>query len=129
MDMTRLKSDSCVFTNKDRTLIILMYVDDLLIMGQDSERARFIDKLRREKFTLKHITTLTTPTSLTFVGKETKLNKDNTIDVKYTDDYYNSIFNLTELGPNSNALSTTGTEPPLLKGDEEPTTDNTAEDI
>jgi len=45
-NMTRLKSDQCIYVSKDGTLIIAIYVDDLLIISKDMDKINKVkDKL------------------------------------------------------------------------------------
>eukprot|EP00971_Amphidinium_carterae_P220326 4373725-Amphidinium_carterae.2 len=53
--MSQLKSDACVFYNQSESMFFLSYVDDLLIIGEESEVNGFITNIS-SVFNLKHTT-------------------------------------------------------------------------
>eukprot|EP00971_Amphidinium_carterae_P118583 2349425-Amphidinium_carterae.1 len=56
--MSQLKSDACVFQNSSDSMFTLSYVDDLLIIGEESDVNAFLQALEKV-FNLKHTTHLT----------------------------------------------------------------------
>eukprot|EP00971_Amphidinium_carterae_P148079 2934746-Amphidinium_carterae.1 len=46
--MSQLKSDACVFKNQPESMFILSYVDDLLIIGEESEVSDFITNVSKK---------------------------------------------------------------------------------
>eukprot|EP00971_Amphidinium_carterae_P253977 5042047-Amphidinium_carterae.1 len=74
MGFNRLKGDACIFANKQSSIYLMAYVDDLL-----------------QHLELKHTTQLTRSTSLEFLGKTIKLQDDGSIQLFFTPEYYKKI--------------------------------------
>ena len=67
LGLRKNKADPCIFMGEK--LLVMTYVDDLLIVGEQQERESFIAKLSAH-FPLKHQMKLDAQTSLTLLGQE-----------------------------------------------------------
>eukprot|EP00971_Amphidinium_carterae_P348523 6490539-Amphidinium_carterae.1 len=70
MGLKRLKSDACIFANKQSSVYLMAYVDDLLVVG-DTVTQQFLQQFQqhfKRDLELKHTTQLTRSTSLEFLG-------------------------------------------------------------
>ena len=85
-----MKTDCCLYRNHNHTMYLLVYVDDLLMVGQPSTTDQFLHKLQRQ-LDLKHIKHLTTFMPLTFLGRQIHLHMDNTISLSMTKEYYHQL--------------------------------------
>eukprot|EP00971_Amphidinium_carterae_P340111 6478290-Amphidinium_carterae.1 len=66
MGFNRLKSDACIFANKQSSIYLMAYVDDLLVVGDNMATQRFLQQFQQH-LELKHTTQLTRSTSLEFL--------------------------------------------------------------
>ena len=73
-----MKSDPCAFTGFHSSghinLIVMAYVDDLVIAGEDHAVRKFIQDIQ-EIFSLKHVEYLTTDHPVEFLGRIIKVKK------------------------------------------------------
>ena len=65
--LRQCKADRCLWTAPG--LGVLIYVDDLLLVGETKRIQQFISTLKAT-FTLKHVTTLSKDQDVRFLGKE-----------------------------------------------------------
>eukprot|EP00971_Amphidinium_carterae_P107345 2126690-Amphidinium_carterae.1 len=90
LGFTRLKSDACVFANKQSSIYLMAYVDDLLVVG-DNVATKLLLKQFQQHLELKHTTQLTRPTPLEFLGKTIELMDNETINLSFSTQYFNKI--------------------------------------
>jgi len=50
VSLKRLKSDPCIYKSEDGTLIVSIYVDDILIMSKDNEKITQVKKMLNSRF-------------------------------------------------------------------------------
>eukprot|EP00971_Amphidinium_carterae_P073977 1462639-Amphidinium_carterae.1 len=94
----------------------MVYVDDLLLLGEDDKIKEFLDSLRQQ-LDLKHVTKLERGQPLVFLGRQIEYYGDH-IALSMTKDYYNNLLGLYNIKENTNSLSTTGTKrPPITTGE------------
>eukprot|EP00971_Amphidinium_carterae_P129663 2568451-Amphidinium_carterae.1 len=67
----------------------MVYVDDLLILGEDDKIKEFLEQLRAQ-LDLKHVTKLEQGQPLVFLGRQIEYFGDH-IALSMTKDYYNSL--------------------------------------
>eukprot|EP00971_Amphidinium_carterae_P317482 6311709-Amphidinium_carterae.1 len=84
--MSQLKSDACVFKNSSDSMFILSYVDDLLIIGEESEVNAFLTALEKV-FNLKHTTHLTNGTWIHFLGRKIHRRSDSVIEISMMESF------------------------------------------
>eukprot|EP00971_Amphidinium_carterae_P021051 415347-Amphidinium_carterae.1 len=106
-----LRSDQCVYKNNDIT--VMVYVDDLLLIGEDDKIKEFIQRLESQ-LQLKHVAKLQRDQPLVFLGRQIEYFNDH-IALSMTQDYYDSLLKLYNIKENTNSLSTTGTKRPPIK--------------
>eukprot|EP00971_Amphidinium_carterae_P209409 4153873-Amphidinium_carterae.1 len=63
MGFNRLKSDACIFANKHSSIYLMVYVDDLLVVGDTMATQQFLQPFQQH-LELKRTTQLTRSTSL-----------------------------------------------------------------
>ena len=86
------KADSRIFMGEK--LLVMTYVDDLLIVGEQQEQESFIAKLSAH-FPLKHKTKLDAKTPLTFLGKTLEHKaSEHSINLHLPASYYMKLFKL-----------------------------------
>ena len=68
LGLTRLKTESNVYRNKAGTAYIMVYVDDLLFIGEQSEINILFDKIMKQVL-LRPTGELTTGNTITFLGR------------------------------------------------------------
>eukprot|EP00971_Amphidinium_carterae_P228299 4528345-Amphidinium_carterae.1 len=88
MGFNRLKSDACIFANKQSSTYLMAYVDDLLVVGDTMRTQQFLHQFQQH-LELRHTTQLTKSTSLEFLGKTIELQEDGSIQLFFTLEYYN----------------------------------------
>eukprot|EP00971_Amphidinium_carterae_P190407 3778800-Amphidinium_carterae.1 len=94
----------------------MVYVDDLLLLGDDDKIKDFLQRLQGH-LQLKHVTKLERGQPLVFLGRQIEYINDH-IALSMTKDYYNSLLFLCNIKENTNSLSTTGTKrPPITTGE------------
>ena len=69
---------------------VLVYVDDLLVVGEATKIDHFIKTLKAT-FTLKHVTTLSRTQDLRFLGKQLQLHEDNSISISLEPSHYENM--------------------------------------
>ena len=78
LNLSQMKSDPCTFTGLDSSshinLIVMAYVDDLVITGEDHAVQKFIQDTQ-ETFSLKHVEHLTPDHPVEFLGRIIKVKK------------------------------------------------------
>eukprot|EP00971_Amphidinium_carterae_P167140 3311792-Amphidinium_carterae.1 len=84
--MTQLKSDACVFKNHSESMFILSYVDDLLIIGEESEVSAFIANISKV-FNLKHTTHLSSGTWIHLLGRKIHRRSESVIEISMMDNF------------------------------------------
>ena len=77
-NLRQCKADRCLWTTPG--LGVLIYVDDLLLVGETTKIQQFIATLKAT-FTLKHVTTLSKEQDIRFLGKRLQLHDDNSISI------------------------------------------------
>eukprot|EP00971_Amphidinium_carterae_P329634 6462225-Amphidinium_carterae.1 len=93
----------------------MVYVDDLLLIGDDDKIKTFLQKLESQ-LQLKHITKLQRDQTLVFLGRPIEYYNDH-IAYSMTKDY-TSLLSLYNIKENTNSPSTTGTKrPPITMGE------------
>eukprot|EP00971_Amphidinium_carterae_P239099 4746561-Amphidinium_carterae.2 len=94
----------------------MVYVDDLLLIGDDDKIKTFLQKLESQ-LQLKHITKLQRDQPLVCLGRHIEYYNDP-IALNMTKEYYTSLMSLYNIKENTNSLSTTGTKrPPITTGE------------
>eukprot|EP00971_Amphidinium_carterae_P011383 224201-Amphidinium_carterae.1 len=86
----------------------MVYVDDLLLIGPDSEIQRFLKTLA-EVLQLKHVTKIQSDTPLIFLGRQLEY-YNNCIVMNMTKEYYSTFVQLYNTKESTNSLATTGNE-------------------
>eukprot|EP00971_Amphidinium_carterae_P283333 5624950-Amphidinium_carterae.2 len=86
MGFNRLKSDACIFANKQSSIYLMAYVDDLLVVGDTMATQQFLQQFQQH-LELTHTTQLTRSTSLEFLGKTIELQDDGTIQLFFSAEY------------------------------------------
>ena len=85
----------------------LVYVDDLLLVGETTKTEDFVTTLKAT-FTLKHVTTLSRTTDVRFLGKRLQLREDNSISISLEPSYYENMLRPYHLdGKNAKTVTTT----------------------
>eukprot|EP00971_Amphidinium_carterae_P266766 5291601-Amphidinium_carterae.1 len=103
-----------LYRNDDIT--VMVYVDDLLILGEDDKIKEFLQRLQGQ-LDLKHITKLERGQPLVCLGRQID-SYNGHIALSMTKEYYNSLLSLYNIKENTNSLSTTGTKrPPITTGE------------
>eukprot|EP00971_Amphidinium_carterae_P252288 5008788-Amphidinium_carterae.1 len=90
MGFNRLKSDACIFANKQSSIYLMAYVDDLFVVGDTMATQQCLQQFQQH-FELKHTIQLTRSTSLEFLRKTIELQDDGTIQLFFLTEYYNKI--------------------------------------
>eukprot|EP00971_Amphidinium_carterae_P260718 5172389-Amphidinium_carterae.3 len=108
LGLRQLRSDQCVYRSDDIT--VMVYVDDLLLIGDDYKIKTFLQSLEKE-LQLKHVTKLQRDQPLVFLGRQIEYYGDH-IALSMTQDYYKSLLAIYSVKENTNSLSTTGTKRP-----------------
>ena len=99
------KADPCIFMGEK--LLVMTYVDDLLMVGEQQEQESFITKLSAH-FPLKHQTKLDAQTPLTFLGKTLEYKaSEHSINLHLPPSYYMKLFKMYGM-ENAKTTSTTG---------------------
>eukprot|EP00971_Amphidinium_carterae_P072111 1426261-Amphidinium_carterae.1 len=94
----------------------MVYVDDLLLLGEDDMINAFLQRLR-EQLELKHVMKLERGQPLVFLGRQIEYINDHTA-LRMTKEYYTSLLSLYNIKQNTNSLPTTGTKrPPITTGE------------
>ena len=92
------RADRCLFTSTD--ICLLVYVDDLMIIGTSTVTSEFLQKLEhlfslKHTTRLKHTTQLTTSPNVKFLGQHLRLHPDGSISIGLEASYYINMLNLT----------------------------------
>eukprot|EP00971_Amphidinium_carterae_P223461 4433734-Amphidinium_carterae.1 len=90
----------------------MVYVDDLLLLGEDDKTKQFLKQLEGQ-LQLKHATKLERGQPLVFLGRQSEYYNDH-IALSMTKEYHNSLLSLYNIKDNTNSLSTTGTKRPPI---------------
>ena len=105
LGLRKNKADPCIFMGEK--FLVMTYVDDLLIVGEQQEQASFITKLSAH-FPLKHQTKLDAQTPLTFLGKTLEYKaSEHSINLHLPSSYYMKLFKMYGM-ENAKTTSTTG---------------------
>ena len=92
LGLRKNKADPCIFVGEK--LLVMIYVDDLLIVGEKQEHESFLAKLSAH-FPLKHQTKLGAKTPLTFLGKLVEYNaQEHSISLHLPTAYYLKLFKM-----------------------------------
>jgi hypothetical protein len=76
LNFERGENEPCVLYHKERDLVVLVYVDDILADGREEDIKWFFDKLG-DRFDCKDDEWLTPETALDFLGMEISMDNDN----------------------------------------------------
>eukprot|EP00971_Amphidinium_carterae_P124297 2462414-Amphidinium_carterae.1 len=87
LGLRQLRSDQCVCHDGDIT--VMVYVDDLQLIGDDDKIKTFLQKLESQ-LQLKHITKLQRDQPLVFLGRQIECHNDH-IALIMTKEYYTSL--------------------------------------
>eukprot|EP00971_Amphidinium_carterae_P069213 1369580-Amphidinium_carterae.1 len=90
----------------------MVYVDDLLLIGDDDKIKTFLQTLASQ-LQLKHVTKLQRDQPLVFLGRQIEYYGDR-MALSMKKDYYTSLLSLYNIKENTNRLSTTGTKRPSI---------------
>ena len=101
----RCKSDSNLYCHKSRSLYVLAYVDDLLIVGDAKLKKEFIEALRKELL-VKITGELRPNTEHSFLGRKLRHNGDS-IDILMPQKYIEDLLELYSMNK-ANSVNTTG---------------------
>ena len=103
--LRQCKADRCLYTTTG--LGALVYVDDLLLVGNTNKIEAFITTLKAT-FTLKHVTTLSRTQDVRFLRKRLQLHEDNSISISSEPSYYENMLRPYHLdAKNVKAITTT----------------------
>ena len=102
----RCKSDSNLYCHKSRSLYVLAYIDDLLIVGDAKLKKEFIDALSKELL-MKIIGELKPNTEHSFLGRKLRHNGDS-IDILMPKQYIENLLELYSMDKVKNPVNTTG---------------------
>ena len=102
----RCKSDSNLYCHKSRSLYVLAYVDDLLIVGDAELKKEFIDALSKELL-VKITGELKPNTEHSFLGRKLRHNGDS-IDILMPKQYIEDLLELYSMDKVKNPVDTTG---------------------
>ena len=112
LHLEQLKSDRCVWVGNN--FAVLCYVDDLIVIGEQTASSTFIKQLSNI-FDLKHVSVLSPTQPLIFLGKKLVKNNDNSISISLSKDYYQKLLQPFGLhNDSSNSLSTPMVKRPPL---------------
>ena len=104
-NLRQCKADRCLWTTPG--LGVLIYVDDLLLVGEATKIQQFISTLKAT-FTLKHVTTLSKEQDIRFLGKRLQLHDDNSISISLEPSYWENMLRPYNLhGDNVKTVTTT----------------------
>ena len=87
-NLRQCKADRCLWTTPG--LGVLIYVDDLLLVGETTKIQQFISTLKAT-FMLKHVTTLSKEQDVRFLGKRLQLHDDNSISISLEPSYWDNM--------------------------------------
>eukprot|EP00971_Amphidinium_carterae_P290816 5774994-Amphidinium_carterae.1 len=79
--------------NQSESVFILSYVDDILIIGEESEVSNFITNIS-EVFILKHTTHLASGTWIHFLGRKIHRRSDSVIEISMMDSFMKSVYEI-----------------------------------
>ena len=112
-NLRQCKADKCLWTTP--RLGVLIYVDDLLLVGEPTRIQQFIATLKAT-FTLKHVTTLSKEQGVRFLGKRLTLHDDNSISNSLEPSYWDNKLRPYHLdGDNVKTVTTTCLEQQSLQ--------------
>ena len=112
INLKQLKVDRCVYIG-DR-VAILVYVDDILVIGEPSSCQNLISKIN-DIFELKHVSKLGVHQDLKFWGHRLVKHHDNSISISLQQDYYLNMLKPYNLHhDNVRPVTTTCAEPPRI---------------
>eukprot|EP00971_Amphidinium_carterae_P228285 4528161-Amphidinium_carterae.4 len=115
LGFTRLKSDACVFANNQSTIYIIMYVDDLLVVGDNATTQPCLQQFQQhlEFKRTSRITTTTTTTPLEFIGKTIQLQDDGTIHLSFAPQCYHKILKAYNMDKRNPSTTSGNKNPPI----------------
>ena len=97
LNLSQVKSDPCTFTGLDSSghinLIVMAYVDDLVIAGEDHSVQKFIKDIQ-ETFSLKHVEYLTPDHPVEFLGRVIKVKKSGQITTEFLQKLIDNLLDL-----------------------------------
>ena len=112
INLKQLKADRCVYIGDK--VAILVYVDDILVIGEASSCQDLISKIN-DIFELKHVSKLGVHQDLKFLGHRLVKHHDNSISISLQQDYYLNMLKPYNLHhDNVRPVSTTCAEPPRI---------------
>eukprot|EP00971_Amphidinium_carterae_P184990 3673053-Amphidinium_carterae.1 len=97
LGLRQLRCDQCVYRNDNIT--VMVYVDDLLLLGEDDKIKEFLEQLRQQ-LDLKHVTKLERGQPLVFLGWQIEYYGDH-IALSMTKEYYNTLLSLYNIKENT----------------------------
>jgi hypothetical protein len=117
--LSPLKSEPCMYSNQDKTMFVLVHVDDLLVCATDSERLRFT-KFLASRVTLNDSHVLSKPNdSLEYLSKRIVMTQCGfTVQSDFDGKLVESLKDLLSL-QNCKGVTTPGTTPGKDEGGDE----------
>ena len=106
LGLTRLVSEPNVYRNEQQTVFVMVYVDDLLFLGEQSEVNKIFEAIQ-QKVLLRPTGELTYGKTISFLGRNLT-NKGDHIDITLAPDYIEAILKEHNL-QNCNPVTTPGT--------------------
>ena len=88
LQLQQLKSDRCVWVGNN--FAVLAYVDDLIVIGEQTASNTFIKQLSNI-FDLKHVSVLSPTQPLIFLVKKLVKHNDNSISISLSKAYYQKL--------------------------------------
>jgi hypothetical protein len=106
LGLTRLVSEPNVYRNEQQTVFVMVYVDDLLFLGEQSEVNKIFEAIQ-QKVLLRPTGELTYGKTISFLGRNLT-NRGDHIDITLAPDYVEAILKEHNL-QNCNPVTTPGT--------------------
>ena len=89
LGLTRLVSEPNVYRNEQQTVFVMVYVDDLLLLGEQSEVNKIFESIQ-QKVLLRPTGELTYGKTISFLGRNLT-NRGDHIDITLAPDYIEAI--------------------------------------
>eukprot|EP00971_Amphidinium_carterae_P234646 4656304-Amphidinium_carterae.1 len=102
MGIIQLKSVSCMFKNQLSNMLIIFYVDDILVPGDQSEENAFINQLKKN-FDLQHTSVLVEGSWILFIGRKLY----GIIEISMMESFFKSLYAIYQL-KRANQVNTPG---------------------
>ena len=100
LNLSQMKSDPCTFTGLDSSdqlnLIVMAYVDDLVIAGEDHSVQKFVKDIQ-ETFSLKHVEYLTPDHPIEFLGRIIKVKRSGQITMEFPQKLIDNLLDLSKV--------------------------------